>query len=100
MGFPLKVSWSMNSLRVPSRSSICTFVFFDDQVDGCIAPGDFAAVGTVTDVASSTREKVGVVDPDMDGTTEAIPLQAFGETGRVVLIGVAGELFHDREMYD
>lgn len=54
----------------------------------------------MTDVASSTREKLGVVDSDMDGTTEAIPLQAFGEKGRIVLIGVAGELFHDGEMYD
>ena len=54
----------------------------------------------MTDVASSTRKKLGVVDSDMDGTTEAIPLQAFGEKGRVVLIGVAGELFHAGGMYE
>lgn len=54
----------------------------------------------MTDVASSTREKVGVVNSDMDGTTKAIALQAFRERGHIVLIGIADEVLHDDETYN
>ena len=54
----------------------------------------------MTDVASFTREKLGVVYSDMDGTAETIAQEAFGENGHIVLIGVAGKLFHDGEMCD
>ena len=54
----------------------------------------------MADVTAPASKELRVVDSDMDGAAEAIAFQALGEFGRVVLVGVAGELFHGYARYD
>jgi hypothetical protein len=66
------------------------FLFLNRQVTRHVRPGDFAAVGAVTQVAARTREELAVGDCDADRAAETSRGERFGEGGGVVGVWVAG----------